>query len=69
MIATLPVLMLLTGCVTGVTSCPKPVTISKEIQAQAAVELGSLSKDSALGIVLAANLDDRDKLRACRRIN
>lgn len=61
-------LMLLGGCVTAATDCPSPKVIPSEIQAQAASELAALPPDSALGKVLSAALDDRDKLRACRNI-
>lgn len=61
-------LMPLTGCLTVASDCPKPGSISKEVQAQAAAELRDLPPGSALGKVLATSLDDRDKLRACNKI-
>jgi hypothetical protein len=62
------VLMLLTGCVGVLSDCPAPRTIPADVQARAAQELALLPPGSAIGKVLAAGLDDRDKLRACRKI-
>ena len=62
-------LMLLSGCNTVISDCPEPSAISKEDQAKAAEEMKDLPPGSALGIVLAASLNDRDKLRACRKIH
>lgn len=60
--------MSLTGCARVITDCPPPTEIAPEVQAQAAEEASALPEDSALLVVLAAGLDDRDSLRACRRI-
>ena len=60
---------LLTSCATVSTNCPEPTRIDPSTQAQAAEEVASLPENSAIPTVLAAALDDRDKLRACRRIN
>lgn len=68
MLAAPLLLMLLSGCVTVVSECPEPTKIDPKIQARAADELDALPADSALGVVIAAALDDRDKLRACRAI-
>lgn len=64
----LVVMTLLTGCVTMVTSCPEPTPIDSAIQRRAAEEVAALPEDSAIIVVMAAALDDRDKLRACRAI-
>jgi len=61
--------MSLNGCATTITDCPKPTRIDPAIQIQAAEEVALLPENSAISIVLAAALDDRDKLRACRVIN
>lgn len=61
-------LTLLNGCARVITDCPKPVAIAAEIQAEAANELAALPADSAIGKVMSAAQDDRDKLRACRKI-
>lgn len=55
-----------TGCTRVITDCPAPTPIDPAIQRAAAAEL---DPESALAVVLAAALDDRDKLRACRRIS
>ena len=60
---------LLSGCVSTVSSCSTPTKIDPATQAQAAEEVASLPLNSAIPTVLAAALDDRDKLRACRTIN
>lgn len=62
------VAMSVSGCVTGVTSCPEPTPIPKELQIQAANELDTLPSGSAIENVLVAALIDREKLRACRNI-
>ena len=59
---------LLTGCATVTSSCPEPTRIDPSTQAQAAEEVANLPENSAIPTVLAAALDDRDKLRACRNI-
>lgn len=63
------VMMSLGGCATVPTSCPAPTQIAPEVQRQAAEEVADLPENSAIAVVLAAGLDDRDKLRACRSIN
>ncbi len=68
MLVTALLLTSLTGCVTVNSDCPMPTKIAPEIQERAAKELEALPSGSAIGIVLAASLDDRDKLRACRSI-
>ncbi len=60
-------LILLNGCVTVATSCPEPTQIDPETQRKASEEVASLPETSALSEVLAAGLDDRDKLRACNK--
>lgn len=65
MSAALLVAMCVTGCSRVITDCPAPTPIDPAVQAAAASEL---DPDSALAVVLAAALDDRDKLRACRAI-
>jgi hypothetical protein len=63
-------MMFLTGCVSGGFDCPEPTEISEEDQAKAEKELQAIPPGSseALMKVLAASLDDRDKIRACRQI-
>lgn len=60
--------MSLTACGKVASKCPEPTKIAPEVQVQAAKEIEALPEDSALVVVLAAALDDRDKLRACRAI-
>lgn len=50
-------------------SCPAPTKIDGATQRQAAEEMADLAPDSAISKVLAASLNDRDKLRACRKIH
>lgn len=59
-------MMSVTGCTRVITDCPSPTPIDPAIQRSAAAEL---DPESALAVVLAAALNDRDKLRACRRIS
>lgn len=66
--AALLAMMFLTGCARVITDCPAPTPIPAEVQRQAANEVDALPPESALVVVLAAALDDRDKLRACRAI-
>ena len=58
----------LSGCVTTVTSCPELTRIDPATQQRAAEEVATLPENSAIITVMAAALDDRDKLRACRAI-
>ena len=60
---------LLSGCVSVATSCPEPSQIDPSTQAQAAEEVANLPENSAIHTLLSAGLDDRDKVRACRKIN
>ena len=61
--------MFLSGCVETITSCPEPTRIDPATQTRAAEEVATLPENSAIVTVLAAALNDRDKLRACRSIN
>ena len=68
MLAAPVLLMFLSACASAPSDCPVPSRISSEIQERAAQELEALPPGSAISTVLAASLDDRDKLRACRKI-
>ena len=58
-------MMSVSACASTITDCPEPTPIDPAVQQAAADELDPTSN---LAVVLAAALDDRDKLRACRAI-
>lgn len=58
----------LSGCINTLSECPPVTKIDPNVQEKASQEASKLPDDSALLKVLAAALDDRDKLRACRQI-
>lgn len=68
-VAALTLTTCVSACMTLGSSCPAPTKIDGATQRQAAEEMADLAPDSAISKVLAASLNDRDKLRACRKIH